>query len=192
MIKAIIFDNFGVLTTETWLAFLDTLPDDVDVGEVREVHRAYTAGFISREESDRQIQELTGKSFTEAEDLEPGEITKNHALLEYIEGLHHKGYKIGLLSNVATNWIRDSFLTPEEQKLFDTMVFSFEVGMVKPDPRIFQLTCERLGVTPQETILVDDIDRYCAAAKAEGFHTVLYKDFKQMRDGLEKLLEKKS
>lgn len=146
--------------------FISQLPDGVDVDEVRRVHRAYTAGVIDKQECADQIRELTGESFKESEDLDEGEIAKNTPLLEYVRELRGRGYKIGLLSNIATNWIRDAFLTAEEQALFDDMVMSFEVGMVKPDPRIFRLACERLGVEMPQAVLVDDIDRYCAAAEA--------------------------
>src|SRR5690606_31310012 len=97
-------------------------------------------------------------------------------------------YKIGLLSNIATPWITDTFLTPEEQQLFDAMVFSYEVGMTKPDPRIFALTCKRLGVNPNQAVMVDDIERYCEAAKMEGMKAVVYKDFKQCKRDLEEIL----
>jgi HAD superfamily hydrolase (TIGR01509 family) len=192
MIKAIIFDCFGVLTTERWLLFLAELPDSVDLEEVRSVHRAYTAGIISKKECDDRIHELTGQSFREAEDLGVDEIAKNTVLLDYIRELRGKSYDIGLLSNIATPWITDSFLTADEQELFDEMILSFEVGITKPDPRIFMLACERLRVGPHEAVLVDDIDRYCAAARAEGLHAIQYQDFKQMKYELEIILAKKS
>ena len=185
MVRAIIFDCFGVLTTEAWLAFVDSLPDDVDVDQVRNVHRAYTAGMIDKKQCADQIKELSGRSFVYAEDLPSDETPKNTVLLDYIRELRGRGYKIGLLSNIASTWITDTFLTAEEQALFDSIVLSFQVGMVKPDPRIFKLICDNLGAELDETILVDDIDRYCIAAEAEGIHAVVYKDFKQAKKEIE-------
>jgi len=186
VIEAIIFDCFGVLTTETWLAFIDSLPERTDVDAVRQVRRAYTSGQISKQACVRQIKELTGRVFTEAEDQE--EVARNTIVLAYIRELRGRGYKIGLLSNIASNWIRDSFLSPQEQALFDDMTLSFEVGIVKPDPRIFELACKRLGVDMNQTVLVDDIERYCMAAKEVGMAAVLYKDFKQFKADLESIL----
>jgi putative hydrolase of the HAD superfamily len=91
------------------------------------------------------------------ESLLGNEIVKNDVLLDYIRELK-KSYKIGMLSNVANNWIRDYFLTEDEQALFDEMIMSFEVGMTKPDPRIFLLACDRLRVGPHEAVLVDDVE----------------------------------
>lgn len=182
------FDNFGVLTTDTWRAFVDSLPKGVDIEKARELNRAYDAGVLSRDEFLDGIKEVTGRQPQEVESLLQEEIAKNLPLLTYIGELKQRGLKIGLLSNIATNWIRETFLTSAEQQLFDEMIFSYEVGMTKPDPRIFELTCKRLGVEPAEAILVDDIDRYCAAAQEAGMQAVTYQNLQQTKQELEDLL----
>jgi epoxide hydrolase-like predicted phosphatase len=187
-VKAVIFDCFGVFTEGTWKAFLNSLPDTADTETASSLNRAYDAGLITKEEFLQGIKDATGRDVKQVEELTTDQIVKNSRLLDYVRELRKRGYKIAMLSNIATNWIRDDFLTPEEQSLFDQMIFSFEVGMTKPDPRIFMLACERLGVAPEEAVLVDDIDRYCTAAEAEGLHTVVYQDFKQMKATLEPLL----
>jgi putative hydrolase of the HAD superfamily len=191
MIKAVIFDCFGVLTTDTWLAFIDSLPPDVDVSQAREMNHQYDAGLITREEFLQGVHEVTGRYPEEVEKLLSAEIAKNTALLDYIRDLRGRGLTIGMISNVASNWIRDSFLSLEEQELFDAMILSFEVGMTKPDPRIFMLACERLRVGPHEAVLVDDIERYCAAARAEGLQAIVYSDMQQLKDDLEPILSLK-
>lgn len=170
-----------------WRAFLDTLPPEVDTEAARDLNRAYNAGLINMSEFTRRIQEITGEASHEPENLLKEETAKNVALLRYIKELKPH-YKIGLLSNIASNWIRDTFLTLEEQELFDTMVFSYEVGMTKPDPRMFTMVVERLRITPQEAIMIDDIDSYVEAAKAEGMQGIVYQDFEQMKRDLESLL----
>ncbi len=189
MIQAVIFDCFGVLTAARWHAFIDALPDGVDIETARAIHRAYDAGIISKEASAAQIEEITGRKFTEIDDIASEEIVKNTVLIEYIRQLKRRGYKIGLLSNIASNWIRDSFLTTQEQALFDAMVMSFEVGIIKPAPRIFEIACERLSIEPKEAIMVDDIDRYCTAAEAIGMKAVVYGDFKQAKQAIEEILK---
>ena len=182
-----------MLTTDLWKEFLAEVTDEKAVQAARELNRAYDAGFISMREFLDGVKEVTGRSPKRVEELleDKGEIIKNEQLLTYIGELRHRGYKIGLLSNIATNWIRDTFLTLEEQALFDDMVMSFKVGMVKPDRRIFQLACERLSVESTEAAFVDDIDRYCEAAEAEGIKAIVYTDFKQMQSELESVLEQK-
>lgn len=188
MIKAIIFDCFGVLTTDTWRAFIDSLPDTADVQTARDLNRAMDAGMISKEEFLQGVKEATGMLPPEVENMLGGEIVKNKPLLTYIADLKQRGYKIGLISNISSNWIRDQLLTPEETALFDHMILSYEVGMVKPDPRIFILACERLRVAPQETVMIDDIDSYIAGAEGEGMHGIVYTDLDTLKQHLNLLL----
>jgi len=188
--RAIIFDCFGVLTTDVWRAFLDNLPAGTDTTEARRLNHAYDAGLISLQDFLEGVQKATGQKPTRVEELleGTGEVVKNTRLLEYITQLRGRGYKIGMISNIATNWIRDTFLSAEEQALFDHMLFSYELGLTKPDPRIYRLACERLGVEPEEAIFIDDIDRYCAAAEAEGLGAIIYTDFGTVQSQLESLL----
>ena len=189
MIKAVIFDCFGVLTTDTWRAFCDSLPPGADVARARELNHRYDEGLVSREEFLDGVFQLTGQRPRQVEKLLDSEITKNRLLLDYIRELKPR-YKIGLLSNVATPWITDTFLTAEEQKLFDDMVFSFEVSMTKPDPRIFQVAADRLGVTPADCLFIDDIASYAAAARKVGMPAVVYQNYPQTRAEIEKILAK--
>ncbi len=190
MIKAIIFDCFGVLTTDRWKEFCATLTNSEILYEAHSLNHQYDSGKITQNEFLEKIRKLTGRS-PEIVDVTPdNEISKNTFLLNYISQLKSH-YKIGLISNIATNWIRSKFLTPDEVKLFDDMVLSFEVGVTKPDPKIFHIAADRLGVETDECILVDDIDRYCEAAKKEGMKAILYENFAQMKDNLEKLLAAK-
>lgn len=188
MIKAVIFDCYGVLTTGKWQAFWSSLPSSKQQEEARKLNRAYDGGYIGRADFFAQLSNLT--NITEekiSQELLNDQYEKNIQLLELIKSLKYN-YKISILSNIATNWIKEEFLTAGEQKLFNDMLFSFEVGITKPDPRIFKLACARLGVAPEECVLVDDIARYCSAAEALGMKAVVYQNFEQFRSELEEVL----
>ncbi|HWB39120.1 MAG TPA: HAD family phosphatase [Candidatus Saccharimonadales bacterium] len=187
MIKAIIFDCFGVLTSDRWKEFSEALPDE-QREPARQLNHAYNRGHLTKAEFLDQIEELTGSQPNYVDDMLDNETTKNNQLLSYVADLKDRGYKIGLLSNVATNWIRDYFLTEEEQGLFDTFVFSFEAGMTKPNPQIFQLTAERLGQDAKNCVLIDDVESYCSAARQEGMKAINYTDFESFKTQLEELL----
>jgi putative hydrolase of the HAD superfamily len=176
-----------VLTEEAWHAFLATLlPEQATAAQ--ELMRQSNAGLITYDDFIHGVGEVTGQKQSTIEMLLRNEQAKNLVLLDYIKQLKGRGYRIGMLSNVANNWIRDHFLTMSEQELFDELVFSYEVGMTKPDPRIFMLACERLRVGPHEAVLVDDIDRFVDAAREEGLYGIVYENFHQMKHDLEKLL----
>lgn len=176
-----------MLTADKWREFAATLPPEQRV-QARELNHAYGASFLTKDAFFEAIRELTGKLPADNDSLPDGGMsTKNKPLLAYIAELK-QSYKIGLLSNVASNWIRDHFLTSQEQKLFDAYILSYEVRMTKPDPRIFHLAAERLGVELGECLLVDDVERYGEAAKQVGMHFVHYQDFVQARAAIEHLL----
>jgi len=186
MVQAIIFDCFGVLTTDLWKEFVATLSSE-EIEPARSLNYQYDAGQLDRIEFLRAVQALTGRRPEEIETKLDNETNKNIELLSYISDLKPM-YKIGLLSNIASNWINDTFLTATEQKLFDVMIFSHEVRLAKPDPEIFELTAERLGVTPEACVLIDDSERHCVAAAGLGMKAILYEDFGQMRGELENVL----
>lgn len=101
--------------------------------------------------------------------------TMDEVIIEYIKQLK-KDYKIGLLSNAWVNARENLSRLYDFQKYFDDLVFSAEVGMRKPDERIFRLVLERLEVEPQEAIFIDDFAINITGATEIGIHAVLYKD----------------
>ncbi len=189
MINAIIFDCFGVLTvTELWKDFITSLPEE-QRAEASELNRAHDANRITLAEYRRAIHELTGHEPAVIETLtDSSKMQKNMRLFEYISSLKPT-YKIGLLSNVGSDWVTDVFLSAEEQRLFDAIVLSHNVGLIKPDAAIFELIAEKLSVKPKECIFVDDGEHNCEGAKRVGMQAVVYEDFIQCKEEIERILE---
>lgn len=187
MTKAIFFDCFGVLTTDYWKEFVATLPDD-QVGPARALMYEHDAGRINKSELVKQVKNLTGQPLRRVEGLFEQVESKNTELLAYIEKLKHS-YKIGLISNIGSNWVRESLLDDDEQYLFDEMIFSFETRLSKPDPEIFKLAADRIGEKLTDCVLIDDSESYCAAATGLGMQVVVYENFEQMKRVLSALLD---
>jgi len=97
----------------------------------------------------------------------------NYELLDYIAGLRPT-YKVGLLSNAWDDLRQVMEVRWDAVRLFDDLVISAEVGLAKPDPRIFQLAVERLGVQPGETVFVDDVSANVEAARKVGLQAIHY------------------
>ena len=188
MIKAVIFDCFGVLTTDWWREFCNSLPLGAGLAKAKELNHKYDAGLISLSDFILGVQQATGREpkLVEAIFTSP-EPVKNTKLLAYIKELS-KNYKIGMISNIGTNWVTEHFLTLPEQELFDTMVFSFDVGTTKPDPKIYQYAAQKLSASPAECIFIDDVESYCQGAIAVGMHAVHYRDFDQTKKELKAIL----
>lgn len=187
MVQAVIFDCFGVLATDIWLAFCDQLPPGADIAEASALNKAFDKGLIEEDDFMEGVKAATGQYPPLLEDMKGSQIAKNTALLDFIRTLKPK-YKIGLLSNISSSWITDELLTLDEQLLFDSIVLSHEVGMIKPDPRIYMLTCERLRVAPHEALMIDDRMMYVDGAQAQGLQGIVYDDFRSFKQQFNELL----
>ncbi len=98
-------------------------------------------------------------------------------------------YRTALLSNSF-----DGAREREEDRyhfveLVDFIIYSHEVGIAKPDPRIYALTSQRLGVQPQEIVFLDDAERNVATAAAFGFHPIHYHTNAQAIAQIERCLQ---
>jgi putative hydrolase of the HAD superfamily len=91
-------------------------------------------------------------------------------MLDLVRELRRSGLRTSLLSN---SWGRpDSYPREVLDELFDDAVISADVGMRKPEERIFRLAVERLGLSPAECVFVDDVEGNIVAARALGFAVV--------------------
>lgn len=96
-------------------------------------------------------------------------------MLRAVSLLRQRGLRVGALTN---NWAREE-PTPGPHRLlphFDVVIESQAVGMRKPDPRIYELACRELSVTPPETAFLDDIGLNLKSARALGMHTIKVDD----------------
>lgn len=181
MIKAIIFDCFGVLAEDGWMPFKRKyIGDNKKLAEaVSDLGKQNEYGLIDNETHLHKMAELM--------DVDPellraalGKRVPNEILIPFVKKELKPKYKIGLLSNANFNVLKDLF-TPEQAKLFDASVMSYESKLIKPDKRMFELMVERLGVNLNECVFVDDQERYCAEAEAYGMSSIFYRDFDQFK-----------
>ena len=111
----------------------------------------------------------------------------NWELLDFIRNLHPR-YKVGLLSNAWDDLRQTMHARWDIDGLFDAMIISAEVKLVKPDPRIFQLALTRLGVQAGEAIFIDDIAENVDAARKEGLLAIQYLQTQNTLDELNRYL----
>lgn len=144
-------------------------------------------GEISLEQAEIEFAEIAGISFQETS-VFLQDNPRNDLLLRYISQELKGNYKISMLSNIADDRINELF-TENDIELFDDMVLSYQVGLAKPDKQIYILAAERIGLTPEECVFVDDNSYYCEGARNAGLNAVLYDNFKQMKSLLEEILK---
>ena len=110
------------------------------------------------------------------------------AMADAVRQVRGAGYRTALLTNISRDG--DSMwraLFPVDD-LFDVVVDSSRVGLRKPDPRIYQLTCERLGVSPERCLFVDDLACNVEAAARLGMHVIQCLDPVSVADDVVRLL----
>ncbi|MCW1907986.1 MAG: HAD family phosphatase [Candidatus Saccharibacteria bacterium] len=193
MIKAIIFDCYGVLVGTGFWNIYNRAGGDADKDKV----------FINDWLHRNSLGEVTGEELTEAMAKELGitvaewrryieeDEVPSPQLLDLIRTRLLGKYKLAVISNAGRGAL-DRKLSKEQQALFDAVIVSAEVGLVKPDPAIFAYACEKLGVDPKQTVFIDDHEEYLAGAQSLGIKTILYKNFEDCHNQLVQLLAKES
>ena len=94
-------------------------------------------------------------------------------MVHRVRGLRETGYRTAILTNNVAEWRPVWRSTFPVDDLFHAVVDSSEVGMRKPDPAIYLLTCERLGVDPNRSVFLDDNLANVQAARSLGMHSIL-------------------
>jgi putative hydrolase of the HAD superfamily len=110
----------------------------------------------------------------------------NQEVLTLIRQLHGR-YGLAVLSNHPpglNQWLRDWGI----RHLFDVLYCSGDEGRIKPDPAVFSITLDRLGVRPAEAVFIDDTPGHVSAAQALGIHGIAFTDAGTLGQDLERLL----
>jgi putative hydrolase of the HAD superfamily len=99
----------------------------------------------------------------------------------------HGKYKIGLISN-AWNDLREYIAKQKFDDCFDSITISAEVGMVKPEARIYQVALEQLQIQADEAVFVDDFQANIEGCEKVGMQGILFKDPDEVKLKLKALL----
>ncbi len=198
MIDAVISDFGGVLTTPlagSFAVFADragmTMAElggalgaivaregahplyELECGRLTEVD--FLAG-LERALHEQVGREISCEGFTEA--LWSG-LAPNPPMIELMAQLRDEGYRMALLTNNVREWESHWRAMAPIDDIFELVVDSAFVGMRKPDPEIYELTLQGLGVAGEACLFIDDLEPNCVAARATGMQTVVYRDAEQ-------------
>jgi putative hydrolase of the HAD superfamily len=189
MIKALIFDCFGVFYPDPVFAYMrdPAMPAD----KARALHsldEQAARGALDKNGFVTPAASLLGISAQDAEQQLFHSNDRNEQLAKYVQELR-KRYKVAMLSNIGGDMM-DGFFTPQErEELFDVVILSGDVKRAKPDKAIFEFACRKLGVSFDETIMIDDVQITCDIVRTFGMHNVCYKNFAQCRTELDSILQ---
>ncbi|MGE5644386.1 MAG: HAD family hydrolase [Acidobacteriota bacterium] len=190
MIKAVIFDLGKVIVPfDIQRGYAALLPHCAFPAEelprriaATGIVRLFEEGRISPEDFVRQFSDALGLKLAYDRFCELwSSIFLPHTLVpdELLEGLSRR-YRLLLLSN--TNAIHFASLRRDYPILrhFHDLILSYEVGAMKPDPRIYQAAIERAGCRPEECFFTDDMAPFVEAARQAGIDAVQFQSAAQV------------
>ena len=197
--KGLLVDYGGVLTTNVFDSFrtfceeegLD--PDAIkqrfrDDPRALECVRGLERGDLGAEDFSERFGELL--------ELDPGRraglvermfghIQPDDRMMNAVRRARAQGLRTGLISNSMGAGRYDRSIFPE---LFDGVVISGDEGIHKPEPAIYELGAERVGLSPADCVFVDDLRENCEGAEAVGMTAVLHRGAERTLPRLEELL----
>jgi HAD superfamily hydrolase (TIGR01509 family) len=191
MIKALVFDFFGVLYPDTYNEFVAKRAVELsseDQEQLYELHARSNRGHISIEEAIGQMARLVSLPAIEIRYELYGKDQVNTDLVAYIATLKPR-YKIGLLSNVGKGFLHDFFTQHDLHQYFDAVTLSCLVGYIKPEPESYRLAAGALDVSPAECLMIDDKQRNIDGGEAAGMLGLLYENFPQFEKDLTSYLD---
>ena len=124
---------------------------------------------------------------TELKKLIRAHMTEIDGTRAIIEKLKENGYKLGLLSVHTKEWVEHCETKFGYHQLFQSVMYSFEVGLSKPDPKAFELVLEKLQAKPAECLFIDDSERNVQAAQQLGMQAIQFQDPQQLEQELKQL-----
>ena len=197
--RGLLVDFGGVLTTNVFDSFRAFCEDEgLDPQAIKRLFREDPRALecVRGLERGDLTEEQFAERFGELLELEPerrgglvdrmfGHIQEDGDMVEALRQARAQGVRTGLISNSMGAGRYDRSTFPE---LFDGVVISGDEGMHKPEPAIYELGAERVGLPPADCVFVDDLRENCEGAEAVGMTAVLHRGADTTLPRLEELL----
>lgn len=186
-IKAVIFDLGGVIVRTEYQAPRQHLAerfgmeyDDIDKvvfgGGANSSAARASIGEITEDEHWLNVMKLLKQPASEYERIRDeffGGDVIDHEILDFLRSIKPK-LKVALISN-AWSGLRDYIVREKFDDVFDHMIISAEVGVAKPDAKIYHIALEQLQVQPEEAVFVDDFIENIEACEEIGMEAIHFK-----------------
>ncbi len=196
-IRAVFFDLGGVVVRTEYQAPRERLAERLNmtyedlyrvVFESESARRA-SLGEITTEQHWEAVARMLHRPVSEAERIQEeffaGDVI-DFQLVQFVRSLRPR-YCTGLISNAWPD-LRAYLIRHKLDQAFEVCVLSAEAGVMKPEPRIFQLALEQAHVGAHEAAFVDDTPAHVEAARRLGMYALLFRDSQQILSELNTLL----
>jgi putative hydrolase of the HAD superfamily len=183
LVRGLIVDYGGVLTTDVFASFRTFCEAEglhADTVRDRFLSDPEARGLLERLETGRAREAEFEAAFAAVLGVAPerlidrlfGHMEPDEAMIAGVLAARAAGVRTAMLSN---SWGEDRYDRAQLARLFDAWVISGEAGIRKPDPAIYELAADRLGLPPGECVFVDDLPGNLRPARALGMATVVHR-----------------
>jgi len=173
--KAIIFDYGGVIALHKE-PYVPIYPDT-------EAWHQAEKGEIPEEEFWKRLEEYYHKTTAELLQMLFDERELNKPLIEYLR--ENKGkYKLATINNGLAKILGKMIAEWNLNEVFDVIICSATERLVKPDPKIFLLACERLGLKPEDCLFVSKKESYVEVVQSLGMKGLVYEGLEEFKKHL--------
>ena len=199
MIKNIVFDIGNVLAGFAWqefyrsFGFADEVYEKLADATVRssfwnEMDRGKLTdnqlleSFI---QNDPSIEKEIRQVFANITDM----IERFDYAIPWLKDLKSRGYSVYYISNFAHKAHVECEKALDFLQEMDGGILSYQDKLIKPDPEIYRLFCERYGLKAEECVFIDDTQKNVCAAQKEGMEGIVFHTLEQAKDELNRLLQ---
>lgn len=199
MIKNIVFDIGNVLAGFAWqefyrsFGFADEVYEKLADATVRssfwnEMDRGKLTddqlleSFI---QNDPSIEKEIRQVFANITDM----IKRFDYAIPWLKDLKSRGYGVYYISNFAHKAHVECEKALDFLQEMDGGILSYQDKLIKPDPEIYRLFCERYGLKAEECVFIDDTQKNVCAAQKEGMEGIVFHTLEQAKDELNRLLQ---
>ncbi len=181
MIKAILFDCFGVLIGTGYWKVYEKMGGDLtkDKKFLDNLLNKANLGVLSSDALHTATSNRLGISKEEWIIALRNDEKPNEEVFALIKQNLKNRYKLGLLSNVGLGSMERK-MPPDLLSLFDAVIISAEVKLLKPDPEIFRYAALKLQVPPEKILFIDDNEEYLKGAEKIGMKGIKFENIKQL------------
>ena len=184
--KVILFDFFGVLSTPVYKKVIDQFIAEAERPTWMKRLDDLDAGTLSEEQLVADLAKAGGVTEDEIWAVANNAPKVNYELFSYIEEKLKGKYRVGLLTNIPRGLLER--IAGEKLPMFDIALVSSDLGLVKPDRKIFEVAIERCEVPAEEILFIDDSEKNIKAASELGINGIVYTDFPSCVSAVETVL----
>ena len=187
MKKVILFDFFGVISSEVAPKWFARYFDDAEAKRIKD---EVMAPGDRGERSENEIYDAVARICSVERDYVIDEWQKlakiDEKVVEYIKILR-KDHPVYLLSNAVDTFLKTIIYKNNIQDLFDMIFISSELRLAKPDPAFFIHCLSAIGASPSECVMIDDNPKNIASAESVGISGIVYTGLEDLKKRIEEI-----